>query len=310
MIQSTLSNSSALRRIAAVLALAGAATLAAACQPTTIDHQRALPQSVTLDAETLPDDFRLAAAAAVQRLRGDTRPLPGVQFSDGAGPVLSESGFAYDGFTLSGLVVAAYNPRSFRASGGGTVQGREASAILLFADSGGRRAAARMLAHYAPTPGGIVIEHLSTTPLSSVKPRVEAYVVPAERLPDAMVGQVVASHASLFDFAVSQAVTPAEAATLGQQSYDIYLFAMDRGSDTARVSGRISDSRAGNAGYEGATDILDYQGWQVAIIQGDYAPNSAQPLYAKMVVSPGRELPFLLRWDRLAGLFGLTAGAR
>ena len=286
------------------LALLGLVALAA-CQTQTVNYERTLPQSVDMGSQALPSDVRLVAAAVLLRMKGvDPSSLPGVSYQVESQAVLQEQGFAYEGFGIEGLVILGYTPHPTRS---GAAEGRELGALMILRDAANRRAAVRLLAHYGLSDSGVILEQASITHLHPYRPRVEAYLVPSDRLPDHMVGQVVSSHTALHSFAANNAVTPTEAAALGYRSYDLYMFSMDRTSARAKVEGLVSAVRNGTAGFDGGTDMLDYNGWQVAIIQGDFDPNARSPLYGKLVHTPGQEVPLLLRWSRLAGLYGLSA---
>ncbi|MBT4710205.1 MAG: hypothetical protein HOB82_01585, partial [Alphaproteobacteria bacterium] len=114
--------------------------------------------------------------------------------------------------------------------------------------------------------------------------------------------------ATLFSYASANAIDPAQ--TSGEGDYDVFVFLMDRASDTSTLAGRISQNSSVSDGFEGATTLLDYNGWKVAVISGVFDPSGADSLYAKTVHTPGEEMLALFRTDRLVGLYGLTAAAR
>ncbi len=55
------------------------------------------------------------------------------------------------------------------------------------------------------------------------------------------------------------------------------------------------------------TTLLDYNGWQVAVISGEIDPHASNTLYAKLLHQPGKEAGWYSRSLRMQGLFGLTS---
>ena len=156
----------------------------------------------------------------------------------------------------------------------------------------------RFLATYDFSRPGITITHARFTPLFARRPVTQAFIVPYNPAVD--LAALAADHATLFSFANANAIDPGQ--TSGGGEYDVFIFSMDRASDTSTLVGRISQRKSVGDGFEGATTLLDYNGWKVAVISGMFDPSGADSLYAKAVHTPGEEMLALFRTDRLVGL--------
>lgn len=269
-----------------------------ACGGQTVNMKEAVKASVSLDNQAMPADIKLASSAILMKLKGyGDDSVQGVSFAPAATQHIKAIGLDYDGFVLRGVTILNYEP---------TAEGTELVGLMVFEDSIGRRAGVRYLTEYQAQGQGIMIQHASVVQVHTVKPRIEAYVVPYD--PNVDQAAMSADHNAMYSYAVNNAV-PIQNAKPGIGDYDVFLFVMDRSSDTADTKGRVSKNESRGSGYEDATTLLDYNGWKVAVISGELDPLADNTLYAKLLHTPGEEAIWYSRSARLSGLFGLTVKA-
>ncbi len=268
----------------------------AGCGGQTVNMKEAVKTSVKLNDSTLAEDIRLASSAILLRMKGfPDGYVKGVSFPDSAAPGLKVIGLDYNGFVMKGVNVLNYE------FDGETI---ELSGLMIFEDGLSRRAGVRFLTHYQIAGTGIHIQHASIIPVYTVQPRVESFVVPFDPTVDQDV--ISADLTSLYGYAVNNAV-PIAQLPAGVGDYDVIMFVMDRSSPTAKTIGRISKTKSIETGFEGATTLIDYNGWQVAVISGEIDPHAGTTLYAKLLHQAGKEAGWYSRFPRMQGLFGLTS---
>jgi len=270
-----------------------------ACGGKTVDMSEAMTAAMPLNNKNIPPDVKLAASAVLMKIKGfGDNSVDGVSFSAEAAKNTSVIGLDFDGFTLKGIAVINYEQSK---------RNTDLVALLLFEDAVGRRAGMRFLVEYQVAGKGINIQHASVAQVFADTPRIEAYVVPFD--PDVDPDKISKNHRTLYTYAVNSAV-PINRAPAGVGDYDVFVFIMDRSSSTAEVKGRISKNYTPTSGYEGATTMLDFNGWKVAIISGEMDPQSNETLYAKLLYASGKEAAWYNRFEKMRGLFGLTVKAQ
>lgn len=267
----------------------------ASCGGQTVNMKEAVTSSVSLTDKSLAEDIKLASSATLMKMKGfPDGYIKGVSFPDETAPNLKSIGLDYDGFVVRGVNVLNYEPSG---------ENVELSGLMIFEDGLNRRAGVRFLTKYQVAENGISIQHVSVVPVYTVRPRVEAYVVPFDQSVDQ--DTISANHTALYGYAVNNAV-PVSQLPVGTKDYDVFMFVMDRSSPTSKTIGRISKIKDKQSGFEDATTLLDYNGWKVAVISGEIDPQSSNSLFAKLLHQPGEEAAWFARAARLQGLFGLT----
>ena len=271
-----------------------------ACGGQTANLEEAAKAAVQLDSAQMPADIKLVSSAMLMQAKGfGADRVEGVTFAPGAADNLKAIGMDYDGFVLAGVNILNYEP---------SAQTTELAALLLLEDSVGRRTGMRFLAQYAVVGDGVSIQHASQVQVHAMWPRIETYVVPFN--PNVDQGAIMADHKTLYMYAVNNAVTIDKAAA-GVGDYDVFMFNMDRSSSTSDTTGWISKSDSPKSGYADATTVLDFNGWKVAVVSGEFNPRSMEEtLYVKYLHTPGEEAAWYSRTKLLSGLFALTAKAQ
>lgn len=270
-----------------------------ACGGQTVNMKQAVESSVSLDNQAMPADIKLASSAILMKIKGyGDDSVQGVNYAPEATKNIKAVGLDYDGFKLRGITIVNYEP---------TAEGTELVGLMVFEDAIGRRAGVRYLAEYQVGAQGIVIQHASVVQVHTMNPRIEAYVVPFN--PNVDQAAISANHNALYTYAVNSSI-PLSKAQTGVGDYDVFLFVMDRSSTTSETKGRVSKNDSRGSGFEDATTLLDYNGWQVAVISGELDPKADNTLYAKLLHTPGDEAIWYSRSARLSGLFGLTLKAQ
>jgi hypothetical protein len=265
------------------------------CGGQVINMKDAADAAVPLNSQTLPSDVKLVSASILMQMKGfGENQIKGVSYIPGAAQNLKSIGMDFDGFVLKGINIVNYEPMESHT---------ELVGVMVFEDNAGRRAGVRYLADYQIEGQGILMQKASVVPVYTTRPRVEAYLVPYDPVVD--MDALSSDHSALYQYAVMHAISIAQApAETGD--YDVFMFAMDRSSETSLGKGRISKDVSKLTGFEGATTVLDFNGWKVAIISGELSPQGNTTLYSKMLHTPGDEGAWFLRSSRLRGLFGLT----
>ena len=251
-------------------------------------------------AATLPWELGIAVAGAVLHLRaiGNADARWPLTVAEEGGLGLRASGFDAAGFDLVGIAVTDYrgvNPR-------GTF---EASALLAFADGGGRRAWFSLALRFAIGPDSIDIETADAVPVAPARPVSRLFFVPEGSL-----GALSADDPGAALSAIRAAAVDAGSAFADPLGYTAIAVVADRLPPDAAVELRIAPAPGGIEGYAGEPARHDLGGWRVLAHRAAFALRSEPEFFFKTVFRPGSGR--LIDDDpgpRTAGVFSTLLGA-
>jgi hypothetical protein len=166
----------------------------------------------------------------------------------------------------------------------------------------GRRASALFLSRFRSEKNDIVIKETRVEPLYSTKPEPVMFIVPAASLPKSA-NLFPDSYMELFKLSGNKAVSPSSEKTEENMEYAVFVFLLDRISPSAELQVKVSTDKTSVYGYKKATRYLDFNGWRVGILTGQFCLSGwdqAEPLYIKAVFMPGKEVG-KIRSPRLIG---------
>ncbi|NNL65122.1 MAG: hypothetical protein HKP30_02660, partial [Myxococcales bacterium] len=221
-----------------------------------------------------------------------------VSFSNDLDRRIPEERFRYAGFTLRTIAVDGHHALETDPDE------RWVSAVLRFRDAIGRQASAAVRAGYRMQGERIVIDWAFIAPLAAPAPRIDFFYVPASRFPDPILRKRT-SHAKLWDEVVKRSLRLArpDEWPVGEQDYLVFAFVMDRLAPDARLELRVSSKARGVAGDDGASKILNFDGWFAGISGGRFDLQGAAQPYFKVLYTPGSDVPKKKRKRKTIGLF-------
>lgn len=161
----------------------------------------------------------------------------------------------------------------------------------------GRRTSALYQSRFLSTKKEIVIKEARVEPLYSTKPEPAMFIVPAASLP-ASANLFPDSYMELFKLVGKKAISPSSKEVITEENVEnvenaVFVFLMDRISPSAKLQVKVSADKNSVDGYKQATRYLDFNGWRVGILTGQFSlsgQGQAEPLYIKAVFVPGKEV--------------------
>ena len=176
----------------------------------------------------------------------------------------------------------------------------------------GRRTSALYLSRFLSTKKEIVIKEARVEPLYSTKPEPAMFIVPATSLPESA-NLFPDSYMELFKFAGKKAISQPSKEVIPEETeenleYAVFVFLLDRISPSAKLQVKVSIDKTSVYGYKKATRYLDFNGWRVGILTGQFSlcgRGQAEPLYIKAVFMPGKEVG-KIRSSRLIGRYAIN----
>ena len=161
----------------------------------------------------------------------------------------------------------------------------------------GRRTSALFLSRFRSAKNEIVIKEARVEPLYSTKPEPAMFILPATSLPESE-NLFPDSYMELFKFAGKKAVLPSSKEVIPEETeeneeYAVFVFLMDRISPSAKLEVNVSEDKTSVYGYKKDTSYLDFNGWRVGILTGQFSYSGhgqTEPLYIKAVFVPGKEV--------------------
>lgn len=120
------------------------------------------------------------------------------------------------------------------------------------------------------------------------------FIVPAASLPE-RASLFPGSYMELLKFVGKKAVLPSSRKVISEKNveYAVFVFLLDRISPSAKLEVNVSADETGVYGYKQATRYLDFNGWRVGILTGQFSlsgQGQPEPLYIKAVFAPGKEV--------------------
>ena len=270
------------RALVPLLALAAAACVADAPPPLQITERSGMSKRSQAVADALSGVLLGAAQPAD----------PAVRFAEGADTGLTPDGYHYPGFKVTGL--GLYFDEALGAKAGKKGDSLT-SGLVTLENADGRRAKVIFRALHGEAQGGnLVIREAATGPAPVDDPEVKVFLVPADKVEKDIAAAVADSFGAFRALMAGAAVTP-EAARRAHASdatpFYVAAFPRDRTSPSAKLTLKVSDNANADLpfGYTGASRLLDYDGWKVAVLSGTFRADTDTPLYVKAVFEPGDE---------------------
>ncbi len=248
-----------------------------------------LPEPIAVSLDKMPEDAARVTIAIHNKITmADNDPSEKVRFEKeiDAGSFLIGKELKFSGTELYIYQTKKSNPSDK------TIAGK-----IDFEGPLGRRASALFLSRFRSAENEIVIKKARVEPLYSTEPEPVMFIVEAASLPKSA-NLFPDSHMELFEFAGKKALSPSSkefvAEEIGENvDYAVFVFLLDRISPSADLQVKVSPNKNSLYGYKEATRYLDYNGWRVGILTGQFSLSGwdqAEPLYIKAVFKPGKEV--------------------
>lgn len=261
-------------------------------------------QSVAIASsiDQMPKNAASLALAIYERLSESNRQASqSVSFSDGAESILLKENSVFRGFSLSQVELYEHNASL-------------SSGRMKLEDPFGRTACMNYHVNYTSSGTTLIAGDVTLEPVFLGPPEPVMLVIQAEKAPQNDMTKPN-SYGDLLQFAVMNAIDPLDSdlGTEKAHEYVIFVFFADRVSPSAKVEVNISDVETGFGGYKDATRYLDFDGWRVALLSGNFSlsnPSVTNPdgapgsgcLFLKAVFTPGKEAG-ILKMRKKVGLF-------
>jgi len=174
----------------------------------------------------------------------------------------------------------------------------------------GRKTSALFLSRFKSAKKGIVIKETRVEPLYSTEPEPVMFIIPAASLSESA-NPFPDSYMELFKFVGKKAVHPSSKEVISEETeenpeYAVFVFLMDRISPSAKLEVKVSADKTSVYGYKKATRYLDFNGWRVGILTGQFSFSSqTEPLFIKAVFVPGKEVG-KIRPAKLIGRYAIN----
>jgi len=174
----------------------------------------------------------------------------------------------------------------------------------------GRKTSALFLSRFKSVKKEIVIQETRVEPLYSTQPEPVMFIVPAASLPESA-NLFPDSYMTLYQFAGKKSVHPSSKEVISEETeenpeYAVFVFLMDRISPSAKLEVKVSADKTSVYGYKKATRYLDFNGWRVGILTGQFSFSSqTEPLFIKAVFVPGKEVG-KIRPAKLIGRYAIN----
>ena len=262
-----------------------------------------LPDPIAVSLDKMPKDAAMVTIAIHDKIvRADRYKSKNVRFEKNidAGSFLIGKELKFSGAELYIYQTKKSNPSEK------TIAGK-----INFEGPLGRRTSALYQSRFLSTKKEIVIKEARVEPLYSTKPEPAMFIVPATSLPESA-NLFPDSYMELFKFAGKKAISPSSKEVISEETeenveYAVFVFLMDRISPSAKLQVKVSTDKTSVYGYKQATRYLDFNGWRVGILTGQFSlsgQGQAEPLYIKAVFVPGKEVG-KFRPSRLIGRYAI-----
>jgi len=263
-----------------------------------------LPDPIAVSLDKMPEDAAMVISAIHNKIiMADKYRSENVRFEKNidAGSFLIGKELKFSGTELYIYQTEKSSPSEK------TIAGR-----INFEGPLGRRASALFLSRFrSAKKNEIVIKEARVEPLYSTKPEPVMFIVPAASLPKSA-NLFSDSYMELFKFAGEKAIFPSSQEIIAEKTeenmeYTVFVFLLDRISPSAELQVKVSTDKTSVYGYKKATRYLDFNGWRVGILTGQFSLSGwdqAEPLYIKAVFIPGKEVG-KMRPPRLIGRYAI-----
>lgn len=248
-----------------------------------------VPMGQPLYGAELPEmdeEIQLVVAALVMRMRGvphDT--LPEFVYDGRSMHTILEPEFTYQGFDLVQLLLSEKNPD---IDGQGTAR---LAGDLLFADAMGRHAFALFRVDYVieDRVPRLVIRDAIVAPRSPYQPRLQAFIVPAEKLRGRAWRAARKNHADVYRFIQENSLALDQPDTLprGLRKYVMVFFFFDRLPDDPELYVEPFDiPTSGRRVTPPSVENLEFRNWRVPLVTVTADLHADPPGGLSMMYSP------------------------
>ncbi len=270
---------------------------------------------ISMDTDKAPPELVMVISAIVLEMHGQPQPKgdwPEIVFSPGITQKLLEPQFRYAGFELLQTIVDEYLTPD-KNNGFARLKG-----LLHFLDAANRRTIVALETEYKLTSKNIIINKAETRPIYPVRPELNLFFVPAEKLTKNDFDSF-SNNALTLGFILDNAVPAGKPGQIpkGIRDYYVFAFYLDRLSPDDQTELRLSGTPDGLEGekliFRGPDGIaktgfnrvhLDHSGWYVDIARCRISL-TGEKLYIKAIFKAGRKQNNTLELGKpvLAGLF-------
>lgn len=234
------------------------------------------PLVTTLDQT--PADIALVTTAIVARMRVDGAPAtPPVVFAPNMASRLHERTFRYEGFYVDGITLTFIGPAN------GTEAGRRLLGTIQFEDELGRRTATGFGVEYVFDGEEIYVSDVALNLATPVEPDIRLYILPTDKASE-MLEDASDNHLELMAFIAEHAIDVNNAS--GICSCAIVAATFDRIPNDAHLYASVSDTRSGDKIVMGSHFIMDFDGWRVALLDGQIGLGAASNMRIEALYAP------------------------
>ncbi|MBE9569648.1 MAG: hypothetical protein IMF11_03420, partial [Proteobacteria bacterium] len=265
------------------------------------DDDQSLFDIMAYGPDSIREDVRVVLGAIVTEMRGLELPKEAEEILDFDAEIrqgLREGSFEYGGFRCIGVV-----PKTFRNSTDDS-QTKILEGIAIFRDQIGRTTMIEFQTSYHLAQEKIIIREASCNSLYPSHPNTMLFFVPAEAVSENLL-ETQNTHAKLLKFISENALTREQlAATSGtMQKYFVFACTMDRIANEAKLGLQVSQSNDGSIESEQRSMDINYDGWHVAILRGQFRLKTEPEYFFKVIYTPGKEVQLDKRKTQMIGSF-------
>lgn len=247
--------------------------------------KKPMPEFLKVAEKDMPPDVKIAAAAVFSRAAGVSIPEELKIAFDTPAEI---SAMQYPGFSIKKHRLFQYGKPP--QSGADT---RAAAGLLDLEDAAGRHAQLLYKVQYRLTDPGMQIEKSEIWPEYSSSPPVKVFVAPAASL-EKEAEKYPKTWEGLFQLVNKHNILTAEtnpAILKEKQTQVLCLFLMEQTEPAAGLRLMISERPlgAGEEGFDKDSKYLNFGGWRVAMIAGDFAARPESPFHitARLISDSG-----------------------
>lgn len=175
--------------------------------------------------------------------------------------------------------------------------------IMYFTDATFRRCTVFCEFDYSIEGEQILVKQVIVKQLVPDIPKTLFAIVPADRVIDDLL-QTYPTNVDILNWIVVNSLKFDEVPEIpSKQSYYIFAATFDRIGKGAKLQIRLSDDKNGLDGETGNCMDMDYEGWHVAIVRGEFELKTNQEFFIKIIYTPGDDVEPKLREPALIGVY-------
>ena len=249
------------------------------------------------DVEKVRPDIGVVVYATVLQMRHSQMDTYPVVFSLRAQQELQTDTFQYLGFGKPLYSVTHFVQKSDKDNL------YNLGVIMYFTDATFRRSTVFCEFDYSIEGEQILVKQVDVKQLVPDIPQTLFAIVPADRVIDDLL-QTYPTNVDILNWIVVNSLKFGEVPEIpSKQPYYIFAATFDRISKGAKLQIRLSDDQSGLEGEAGNCIDLDYDGWHVAIIRGEFGLKTNQEIFIKVIYTPGDDAELKSREPVLIGVY-------